>query len=216
MAMTGLAQEVAVTERPMLFGPWKMGRILAWDFERDGDMHTRRVIKPQPPVTSLGGIRQAHDFSVAGRDYVCPYGKPGDHLWVRERHKLTAFESGRARVEYLDGTEVWRVPARLPVGCSKKWRPSIHMPRWASRITLELTEVCVERLQDITEEDAQAEGVAEPAPAHGRWCDPAKGREGHWSYRKPFAEVWDSLNKARGFGWDKNPFVWVLSFRRID
>jgi hypothetical protein len=78
-----------------------------------------------------------------------------------------------------------------------------------------VTGVHAERLQEIGEEDAQSEGIAEPAPVHGKWCDPAKGREGHWSYRKPFAELWDSINGKRA-SWESNPWVWVIEFKRIE
>jgi hypothetical protein len=89
------------------------------------------------------------------------------------------------------------------------------MPRWASRITLEVTGVRVERVQDISEEDAGAEGIAEPAPVHGKWCDPRKGREGHWSYREPFSPLWDSINTKPGRSWEDNPWVWIVEFRRV-
>lgn len=92
-----------------------------------------------------------------------------------------------------------------------RWRPSIHMPRWASRIELEVTEVRVERLQEITEADAQAEGV-EPYIVHPLSSDEPEGA----TYAMPYAELWDALNSKRGYGWDMNPWVWVISFRRID
>ena len=95
-----------------------------------------------------------------------------------------------------------------------KWKPSIFMPRWASRITLEIEDVRVERLQEITEEDAKAEGIF----AYGYEA----GLCGEGSiielptYIEPFMELWDSLNAKRGYGWAENPWVWVISFRRIE
>lgn len=101
---------------------------------------------------------------------------------------------------------------------SEHWRPSIYMPRWASRITLEVTEVRVERLQDISEEDAQAEGVER--------CDgfplslgyPAGEDDGkcvlYPSAVRAFSVLWDSLNHERA-PWRSNPWVWVIRFKRV-
>ena len=85
------------------------------------------------------------------------------------------------------------------------WKPSIHMPRWASRITLGLTEVRVQRLQEISEEDAKAEGVWGDEPYQGVGDLPSDR----------FAALWDSINEKRGFGWNTDPFVWCLSFKRV-
>lgn len=89
-----------------------------------------------------------------------------------------------------------------------KWRPSIHMPRWASRITLEITGVRAERLQAITEEDAIAEGVDAVSIA-------AVPRQAAWSRRQDFSRLWDSMNAKRGFPWASNPWVWVIEFKRL-
>jgi hypothetical protein len=88
---------------------------------------------------------------------------------------------------------------------NEKWRPSIHMPRWASRITLEVTDVRVERVQEISEEDAKTEGVT-PSIV-GEWWD-------HLKYRAGFQTLWNSINEKRGFGWDENPWVWVVEFKK--
>lgn len=96
-----------------------------------------------------------------------------------------------------------------------RWRPSIHMPRWASRITLEVTDVRLERLQDISEEDAKAEGVATRCLA-----EPDESPECSVGFRNPdgfaldnFRSLWDAINGAES--WDANPWVWVVSFRRL-
>lgn len=86
------------------------------------------------------------------------------------------------------------------------WKPSIHMPRWASRITLEVTGVRVERVRDITEDDARAEGANQ---------DPIDGPEQGGSYKLGFWDIWDSINAKRGFGWEVNPWVWVYEFKRV-
>ena len=87
-----------------------------------------------------------------------------------------------------------------------KWRPSIFMPREAARIFLRVTDVRAERLQDITEADAECEGVI---ARHDTACTGT-------SARISFAELWDSINNKRGYGWDKNPWIWVISFERVN
>ena len=91
---------------------------------------------------------------------------------------------------------------------ARKWKPSIYMPRTACRLTLEVTNVRVERVQDIREADAVAEGAPEP-PA-----EPLSGNPAMWpcDYRESFRQLWDSINDKRGFGWDSNPWVWVVDF----
>ena len=121
----------------------------------------------------------------------CPYGKPGDALWVRETWQECA-ECGRVN---------WRAGANdhghACQHCDEqlgKWRPSIFMPRWASRITLTVTGIRVERVQDISEADAQAEGVSA------------------WIYVPEFKMLWDAINAKRGHSWASNPWVWVVEF----
>lgn len=127
----------------------------------------------------------------------CPYGKPRDRLWVRE----TWMNSGRMdpRVFYRADPESGRLGERY------QWKPSIHMKRVDSRITLEVTGVRVERVQEISPEDAIAEGAMHPE------ASPAG-----LSARRVFGELWNSINAKRGFGWDVNPWVWVVEFKRID
>ena len=98
------------------------------------------------------------------------------------------------------------------------WEPSIHMPRWASRIMLEVAGVRVEQVQDISGSDAKAEGVT-PIPfsngtVEGIW-EPGYGADGQDSYTPAFKTLWDSINAKRGYGWESNPCVWVITFRRI-
>ena len=99
-----------------------------------------------------------------------------------------------------------------------RWRPSIYMPRWASRITLENTAVRVERIQDISIEDVRAEGVPETFGEWGAMRFP--GFESHlWDnmrFDEQWRMCWDQLNKSRGFGWESNPWVWPISFQRIE
>ncbi|MEK9646497.1 MAG: hypothetical protein VW547_13230 [Alphaproteobacteria bacterium] len=149
----------------------------------------------------------------------CPYGAPGDRLWVRETHA----QAGTGRVFYRadDGTT------------APRWTPAIHMPRALSRIDLEVTAVRVERLQDITEEDARAEGVCRenvPAMLPSIAVLAAQAREvihgtGHTSadptvwpvardYRDLFMLAWTAINGERA-SWQSNPWVWAIDFKRV-
>lgn len=177
----------------------------------------------------------------AGSDTVssrveCPYGAPGDRLWVRETFAAFAAE-GRpttprdARYVVLrDGAQVYADGETHPPLANYaagafddiKWRPSIHMPRWASRITLEVVSVRVERLRAITEEDARAEGVdwVAPHPYGERWDDDREdprevGYPGGGSFaRDNFRRLWDSINGKRA-AWAQNPWVWAVEFRMV-
>lgn len=183
----------ATKERPILFSGPMVRAIL------DGrKTQTRRVCKvqwaePMPPERAA--LLVAHQ---------CPYA-PGQRLWVRETwaHIGGTDVSGwlcyRADINKRQDT-LTRV---------RTWRPSIHMPRWVSRITLEVTGVRLERVQDISEADVAAEG-----------CDnnPQEWNEDMNRYgvaRSSFAALWDSINIARGYGWEGNPWVWVVEFKRV-
>ena len=163
------------------------------------------------------GVAIEHDKKPTNRT---PFGGPGDRLWVRETYSPrdrhgAACSIGDARFAVLaDGTQVYRdgvVITGLPkyaegAADGIKWRPSIHMPRWASRISLEVTEVRVERLTEISEADAKAEGV-EPNPKHS-FCKPER------RLTQAFASLWDSINGHR-LPWASNPWVWVVAFRQV-
>jgi hypothetical protein len=127
--------------------------------------------------------------------FMCPHGEPGDSLWVRETWAVRKLQAGywveykadgsNARVTHEDAPRL-----ALP---ADSWRPSIFMPRWACRLEVQIVGIRVERLQDISEADAQSEGVASVAE---------------------YAALWDSLNAKRGYGWAVNPWVWVVEFQR--
>ena len=142
----------------------------------------------------------------------CPYGVPGDRLWVRETHLYVGPGSGSDLPSYIEERKdlanhkrenVWYRADRADHE-SYRWTPSIHMPRWASRITLEITGVRVERLNDISEADAMAEGASPVL------VPPDGGDQPHVvGYR----DLWESINGAGS--WDANPWVWVVAFRRV-
>lgn len=228
-----------ITARPLLMaGPMVRSTI-------DGiKTQTRRIVKPQPFLDAMGnfcspGKKGQHscwgqriDGAPCTRDFVksrCPYGVPGDLLYVKENHYITddghneyaVFSADESKVREHAAT-LKRIKGTIPENIWErhaKLRPSIHMPRKYSRLTLEITDVRVERLQDMegqhpSESDAIAEGVNkihhgdgayyysafrnEPHPKN--WCDPTD------AYR----ELWESINGAGS--WDLNPWVWVLTF----
>lgn len=189
-------------ERPIIFSAPMVRAIL------DGQKtQTRRIIKPQPEyrhgvLFTLGSSTGYSPDLMAG---ACPYGRTGDRLWVREAFAYVIYGDGMRFIEYradrslsdFDGYD-------HPVG--GRWRPSIHMPRWASRITLEITDVRVERLQDISGMDAKREGVSVPAhlPHDGVDLDYA---------RREYRRLWQSINGPGS--WETNPWVWVIEFKKL-
>lgn len=160
----------------------------------------------------------------------CPYGAPGGRLWVRETW-ASAYAHGRfGTVFAADGSFVQgaRKHAKGPhfnaewkglTPQTYKWRPSIFLPRWASRISLEVTGTRVERLHAITEDDARAEGVETSFPGRVT-VDGKRGKPstihtfGPDAHRKAFAMLWDAINGKRA-PWASSPWVWVVSFRRV-
>lgn len=200
----------AVSGKPILFKGDMVRAIL------DGrKTQTRRVVKlpsdaehveysgvPNPGITYWTTDCSHYD--------PCPFGKPGDRLWVRETFKLLLGENHKKCPErggcHADNV-VWAADGvrEHPKGGKALWRPSIHMPRWASRITLEITDVRVQRLQDISDEDAVAEGF--------EWT----GQPGQYGYASPvmnFFDYWDCLSSPDAKCTD-NPWVWVINFAEV-
>jgi len=136
----------------------------------------------------------------------CPYGQVGDRLWVRE----TFCEPTTGRIIYkVDETPYEISSDGSGLYSYHTWKPSIHMPRWASRIILEITAIRVERVQEIELVDVEDEGIIIPnellaLPDH-------KGK--YLAILQLFIDLWDSLNAKRGLGWDFNPWVWPISFK---
>lgn len=211
------------TERPILFSGEMVRAIL------DGrKTMTRRVVKPQPTERDVyRGFRLAwldcnveperQRYGITSelidvQTIACPCGGPGTKLWVRE---TWAFEGPRdidypLRITYRANNSVVKIDPdsvqweQLDNGkCG--WRPSIHMPRWASRITLEVTAVRCERLQEITLADCAEEGAPPTHPA-----------DGVWDSTETFHTLWQRINGKRpGCSWSDNPWVWAITFRRI-
>lgn len=150
----------------------------------------------------------------------CPYGTVGDRIWVRETFRVHSRATDVATLVYkASERNSWTEQTRrVPVAvCNKpatpeKWTPSLHMPRWASRILLEITDVRVERLNSISQEDAQAEGV-ELTGWRPTYSDPDSGGEVMTPYDN-FAELWSSIYGDES--WQANPWVWVIEFKRVE
>jgi len=242
-------------ERPIIFSAEMVRAIL-----EGRKTQTRRPIKPQPPnakdqqvwPNKDGGWSYWINDSV-WQDIKCPYGRRGDRLWVRETWRVSSesnyYPIGKKRlwIEYKAGVKIGfrqcidtfsvsdneiskRAWGKYKAGT---WRPPFHMPRWASRITLEITEVRVERAQDITEKDAIAEGAFEindnlKQDAARAALAANKTTVGPIDY---FRELWDSIytkmkHQESDMGrfsvdstrclWDQNPWVWVICFSMLE
>ncbi len=210
-----------MTERPILFTAPMVRAIL------DGrKTQTRRVVKPQPiyicPKGPAGLPVLSSQPNFADQNTIpCPYGMPGDRLWVRETWARDG-EDGtlmfRADLGFGGDADDWE-RGRFEGVPRCRWRPSIHMPRWASRILLEVTGVRVERLWEISPPDAEAEGIVYEirAPGMGRGGRPGWGwaeNEYAGSAVHGYELLW---NQIHGPGsWDANPWVWCVEFRRIE
>jgi len=191
------------SERPILFSGPMVRAIL------DGSKtQTRRPLKPQPIVGLVYHLVSGHRWGLSPDDYEspyiwCPYGVPDDRLWVRETFAYYYAGPKLGQVYYrADGELSEREKQRDCI--EARWRPSIHMPRWASRLTLEVVSVKVERINGITLVDCMAEGV------------PVKERDTLIRARPQYANIWDAMYAKTDYAWEHNPWVWVVEFRRIN
>lgn len=239
-----------MTARPILFSADMVRALL-----EGRKTQTRRVAKLNLSGRVARGGRNWHcadpDAALA-----CPYGQPGDLLWVRETYCLEREIDGNAppytdgrpvlrEVDPFDGDPAWTQPHYRATDpepelayeygtcprCENRephahWKPSIHMPRWASRLTLRIDYARLARLQDISPPDAAAEGVRIPvnadtgrplleisgpyAPAH-YLTNPQVFDQDDW-LRAHFASLWDGINAKRGHTWGENPLVWAMTF----
>ncbi|HHX3152039.1 TPA: hypothetical protein ACU8OC_002015 [Klebsiella pneumoniae] len=138
---------------------------------------------------------------------ICPHGKPGDRIWVRETWARYNIDQNSHDIAYRATT-----PADWPE--EGRWRPSIHMPRWASRILLEITDVRVERLNAISEEDARAEGIIDGGCLNCGEPEPCGCANPEPDATDAFAYLWQSIYGQEN--WNANPWVWVISFKRVE
>lgn len=194
--------------RPILFSAPMVRAIL-----EGRKTQTRRIIKAPAPTQFPEWFDRASwedDFGLVVRDRQgvgrgtwtreSPFGQPGDRLWVREAWQALCEHDDLAPADIPEGSDI-QYPATYDGWVSKR-RPSIHMPKWMSRITLEITGLRVERLQAISEEDALAEGIT--LRGLTRFDGECRGE---------FQRLWESINGADS--WVANPWVWVIEFRRI-
>ena len=205
----------AIKERPILFSAPMVRAIL-----EGRKTVTRREIRPRMRSADTqfelhqqtdGSWQPMHTFDESCMDHqgtehpiVCPYGKPGDRLWVRETFNSSADCRPPIVEPFIyaadlnsDGVQKW----------AARWKPSIHMPRWACRILLEITGVRVERLQDISRADIRAEGLQCPPELASDDVSP--------NYRDWYPAAWRELWESTGGSWDANPWVWVVEFKRV-
>lgn len=222
--------------RPILFGAEMVRAIL-----NGRKTETRRVVAPRFQVRKGGsslpvavkkltdnkGVQQVDNDGYpiwigANQKYVphwrqfAPPVREGDLLWVRETWATVEEDNSLKPSELFPPNH--DIPSPIYYAATQdlssmpnigKTRPSIFMPRWASRITLRVTAVGVERVQDITEEGVIAEGVEAPRTGESKWGEPSEA-----VYE--FARLWDDINAKRGYGWEANPWVWVIKFKVED
>lgn len=220
-------------ERPILFTGAMVRAVLAGTKRQ-----TRRICKPAATLSAVVAVQDPDEQPFGQRpayltpgwfgdedgesQFFSPYGAPGDRLWVRETHapqpdcliswsKWMAGAGGEKPIIHYAADASDRAWV-------EKWRPSIHMPRWASRITLEVTGVRVERLQDISTNDAEAEGVARTGPGitypfrdYLALAEPM--RRFYPRAQDSYRSLWESINGPGS--WAVNPWVWVIDFKRI-
>ncbi len=204
-------------EHPILFSTPMVQAILAGN-----KTMTRRVIKPQPfksehwfewegtrpkAKKNGGGISSTHESSlIENLTWHCPYGKPGDVLWVREKF-FKDDDFGANRKEYVYAANIDEYILKYSKGI---WKPSIHMPRRACRLFLKIKSIKVERLHSISEADAKAEGAEMLTNMHSDININAREP----NYRTGFARIWIDINGLENYV--TNPWVWVIEFEKIN
>jgi hypothetical protein len=222
-----------IKERPILFSGPMVRAILG-----GRKTQTRRIMKPQP--ASIGTLWVSQDVSWSDGQLPiksmiaeqCPYGRPGDRLWVRETWRMpvcfdhespatvgkrcvdAGYRKPWSPIRYeADGDDKFFELINDFGGAWGKTRVSIHMPRWAVRITLEITGVRVERLNDISKEDAIAEGIELSDTGRNRFKDYLGDAQGLCNPINSFCSLWRMINGPGS--WTENPWVWVVEFKKV-
>lgn len=185
-------------ERPIIFSGPMVKAIL-----EGRKTQTRRVVKQ--PNRKDGAQLLPELLKEIGVGSACPFGEIGDHLWVRETW-ASAPTRNKTKPSNLKKGELIEYRATYPNDSHFAWRPSIHMPRAFSRLTLEVIKVRVERVQDISRNDICAEIGALPD---------YEGQPYRRDLTQLWIDLWDSINAKRGYGWSVNPWVWVIEFKRV-
>ena len=211
-------------ERPIIFsGPMVLAILEGRKTQTRRKVNTKRFASIDWEYASKGErCLRAAEFA---------YGIPGDRLWVRETHRYWWPDwenpgSHPCRCRYKADDAIINLPVEWDEGYQTllpedvnlngepyKWRPSIYMPRWASRIVLEITGVRVERLQEISEADAQAEGVTDETADAIQYGAEAGNAQEPTPYRTGLSLIWQSIPGPES--WQANPWVWVISFKKI-
>ncbi len=215
-------------ERPILFNTEMVRAIL-----EGRKTQTRRVVKPQPPedidklfgpeiykpaiTDQYGELREGEPIFGAHDGWgewgiKCPY-QPGDTLWVRENLRCGMWNDGEGIYYEADGEWCWDLTRPYKWAWGKTFLPARFMPKGVSRLFLAVKDVRVERLQEITEEDARAEGIFKGQIYYHGEPHKIKGTpKAYNTAKEAFAGIWDSINAKRGYSWDANPWVWVVEF----
>lgn len=226
-----------MTERGMIFNSEMVRAILA-----GRKTQTRRIMKVQPESNQLGLLlitdstkhsdigkyhwaeSNATGNHVRSKLFLCPFGAVGDRIWVREGFFPAPLEMQSEppqktmwNIAYRDGMQMEKLaPAEYnpTIYNYERWTPSIHMPRWASRILLEITDVRVERLNAISEEDARAEGIIDGGCLNCGEPEPCGCANPEPDATDAFAYLWQSIYGQEN--WNANPWVWVIEFKRVE
>ncbi len=221
-----------MNEHPILFSSEMVNSILSGQ-----KTQTRRIVKGDLSISGntarySSPNRRSHTWTdLPCYLSTCPYGIPGDLLWVRETWRAVELDNGNDGILYKADNHFKSIEnsqAAADLWCDayadrkygNKWRPSIFMPRWASRILLDVTDVQVERIQEISDGDAIKEGIQDVCHC-GDYVEGHGYHSGHGAVSMPgwatenFSSLWDSINAERGHSWESNPWVWVVSFKVV-
>jgi hypothetical protein len=207
-------------ERPILFSPTMVEAIIT-----GRKTVTRRIINPQPLNIISQGIGPASlrytaeavldSYRTPPALIECPFGRRGDYLWVRETWAAHLLHDGKKPSDIKPGVKIWyKADNRVHQQDQGKWRPSIFMPRWASRLTLQIININAVKLQTIRRPDIEAEGVSLEAFKLHKQLDDTINMDLAAQYK--FEQLWNALNAKRGYSWEDDPWVWRIEFALVE